>query len=50
MKYGNYDKKVAPFTGAWIEIALDVGGDIYANVAPFTGAWIEIQELEKERF
>jgi len=34
--------KVAPFTGAWIEIgvagiSIGIGG-----VAPFTGAWIEI--------
>ena len=37
---------VAPFAGAWIEIAnnnLYNGGSI---VAPFAGAWIEIQNSE----
>ena len=35
--------RVAPFTGAWIEIANVVYRyDITARVAPFTGAWIEI--------
>ena len=36
-------KAVAPFTGAWIEICMDVltiGTALF--VAPFTGAWIEI--------
>ena len=34
--------KVAPFTGAWIEIIIiKLIRDIF-NVAPFTGAWIEI--------
>ena len=33
---------VAPFTGAWIEIARKVGPFIRQRVAPFTGAWIEI--------
>ena len=35
--------KVAPFTGAWIEIGVEEAiknADI--RVAPFTGAWIEI--------
>ena len=33
---------VAPFTGAWIEIA-PLGGELMGDpVAPFTGAWIEI--------
>ena len=39
----SYTKQVAPFTGAWIEIAklpLELKNVI---VAPFTGAWIEIQ-------
>ena len=32
---------VAPFTGAWIETAIEgLGADMVA-VAPFTGAWIE---------
>ena len=36
-------KNVAPFTGAWIEIAPEPVLDSYvAAVAPFTGAWIEI--------
>ena len=35
--------RVAPFTGAWIEI--ERIGDHHAcqQVAPFTGAWIEIR-------
>ena len=34
---------VAPFTGAWIEIAgLNFRSRDLSNVAPFTGAWIEI--------
>ena len=35
--------RVAPFTGAWIEIALRAWSITTAvQVAPFTGAWIEI--------
>ena len=34
--------KVAPFTGAWIEIQSPVGTRNLGIVAPFTGAWIEI--------
>ena len=34
--------KVAPFTGAWIEIVIDVIAALTDSVAPFTGAWIEI--------
>ena len=34
--------KVAPFTGAWIEIQQCTKGDDVFEVAPFTGAWIEI--------
>ena len=40
--FGPIRVEVAPFAGAWIEIA--VGGD-WADtfkVAPFAGAWIEI--------
>ena len=33
---------VAPFTGAWIEMAIVSSDSAIANVAPFTGAWIEI--------
>ena len=41
----NYMKrrKVAPFTGAWIEILSGKHLVTYALVAPFTGAWIEIE-------
>ncbi len=35
--------KVAPFAGAWIEIALKVAEDESGIVAPFAGAWIEIR-------
>ena len=35
--------RVAPFTGAWIEIQREIVATVLcANVAPFTGAWIEI--------
>ena len=34
--------KVAPFTGAWIEIKLKLIAKTAGMVAPFTGAWIEI--------
>ena len=34
---------VAPFAGAWIEIAYGEEASDYAAVAPFAGAWIEIQ-------
>ena len=33
---------VAPFTGAWIEIALRGKYAKSSIVAPFTGAWIEM--------
>ena len=36
--------KVAPFTGAWIEICLLQLQRLYHLVAPFTGAWIEIKK------
>ena len=32
---------VAPFTGAWIETALQGSQHLRMLVAPFTGAWIE---------
>ena len=35
--------KVAPFTGAWIEISKHFFILLNARVAPFTGAWIEIE-------
>ena len=34
--------EVAPFAGAWIEIAARRGSKCAAEVAPFAGAWIEI--------
>ena len=34
---------VAPFAGAWIEIAIDILADPGTLVAPFAGAWIEIK-------
>ena len=34
--------KVAPFTGAWIEIVPLASIVVPCSVAPFTGAWIEI--------
>ena len=36
------EKKVAPFTGAWIEILSSGWRRPGLDVAPFTGAWIEI--------
>ena len=33
---------VAPFAGAWIEIALLISDVTAPTVAPFAGAWIEI--------
>ena len=37
-------KKVAPYTGAWIEM-LDLKVRLNViSVAPYTGAWIEIKE------
>ena len=34
--------RVAPFTGAWIEMALAMAIGPERGVAPFTGAWIEM--------
>ena len=33
---------VAPYTGAWIEIYIDLTSNLLGRVAPYTGAWIEI--------
>ena len=33
---------VAPYTGAWIEILLNIELFLLIPVAPYTGAWIEI--------
>ena len=38
---------VAPFVGAWIEIAVSVLYYECISVAPFVGAWIEIVECQK---
>ena len=35
--------RVAPFTGAWIEIVFSTPTAAWPPVAPFTGAWIEIR-------
>ena len=35
--------RVAPFTGAWIEMEVLPAGNLFGKVAPFTGAWIEIR-------
>ena len=40
-----YRIRVAPFTGAWIEITTTVAARAAAAVAPFTGAWIGISPL-----
>ena len=34
--------KVAPYTGAWIEITTSIAGNAWDGVAPYTGAWIEM--------
>ena len=36
---------VAPFAGAWIEIAYIILFVNIAGVAPFAGAWIEIKGI-----
>ena len=33
---------VAPYTGAWIEICVEIAPSSLSSVAPYTGAWIEI--------
>ena len=38
--------KVAPFTGAWIEIFMVPQAGAVVVVAPFTGAWIEMVCLD----
>ena len=38
-----FGTQVAPYTGAWIEIEIAEGSDIWDDVAPYTGAWIEIR-------
>ena len=51
MKFVNYGqsllaRQVAPFVGAWIEIAEQAKLVVKDDVAPFVGAWIEIREKE----
>ena len=41
--------RVAPFTGAWIEIIRVSATTWAAPVAPFTGAWIEIGSQPRGR-
>ena len=41
--YAGGGLRVAPFTGAWIEITGARGYKYLKLVAPFTGAWIEIE-------
>ena len=38
--------RVAPFTGAWIEILANLRASASTPVAPFTGAWIEIVSVD----
>ena len=50
LKYTDLEKqaeivKVAPYTGAWIEISGIIKATSGAMVAPYTGAWIEIKNL-----
>ena len=49
--YGNLSdtQKVAPFTGAWIEIFVVITVYIIEQVAPFTGAWIEMSDFDKRQ-
>ena len=37
--------RVAPFTGAWIEISSLRVNLVLRRVAPFTGAWIEMKDI-----
>ena len=39
---GGINKRVAPYTGAWIEIKQSRFSSRRVAVAPYTGAWIEI--------
>ena len=42
LSYNFLDQVVAPFAGAWIEIAMTFAVAAATLVAPFAGAWIEI--------
>ena len=39
------ENAVAPFAGAWIEIAAYELSGMQEDVAPFAGAWIEITDM-----
>ncbi|WP_404351938.1 hypothetical protein [Caproicibacterium sp. XB2] len=41
------DQSVAPYTGAWIEIAVPLLCSTNFLVAPYTGAWIEIMMAKR---
>ena len=41
-----FKQRVAPFTGAWIEIIAPFWVSKMVSVAPFTGAWIEMTVME----
>ena len=41
----NQHNRVAPYTGAWIEISARGKGHSCSDVAPYTGAWIEMSRL-----
>ena len=40
--------KVAPYTGAWIEIVIYLSSNNSGFVAPYTGAWIEIEMMTRD--
>ena len=40
-------KAVAPYAGAWIEIARPVCCTSPVSVAPYAGAWIEIYKVKR---
>ena len=42
-------RRVAPITGAWIEIGDACTAYVTDQVAPFMGAWIEISALDSRR-
>ena len=41
---------VAPFAGAWIEIAREQPDKYFGSVAPFAGAWIEMRKRCSPRY
>ena len=42
MFFNHQTHKVAPYTGAWIEMYVPSSPITASSVAPYTGAWIEI--------